>query len=135
MYTSSRVNIPFSKLMKIKIDSNLNIQHNSDIDAIIYKTYMVKSANWSYEKEWRLILDGKVSNYYDNKIPFPYIKCIYLGCKIDQQTKNTIFEIGKDQDFEVIQLIMDNKKFLLEEENRYLVRDREWQKKINNPFT
>jgi hypothetical protein len=136
MYTSNRVNIPFTKLMKIKYDTNGELQHRPDIDAIIYKTYLVKSSNWSYEKEWRLILDIKISKYYDNKVPFPYISRIYLGCKIDQQIKNTIIEIGKDLNFEVIQLLMDNKKFILEEESSYLVRDREWQRKYNNlnPF-
>lgn len=135
MYTSSRVNIPVSKLMKINIDDNGDLQHNSDIDAILYKTYIVKSSNWGYEKEWRLILDGNISSYYDNKIPFPYIKCIYLGCKMDQQTKRTIIGIGKDLNFEVIPLVMDDKKFILEEENiRHLEWDQKWRKKFNNPF-
>jgi len=134
MYTSNRVNIPYSKLMKIEYKDG-RLKHNPDIDAIIYKTYLVKSSDWSYENEWRLILDNKISVYFDNKVPFPYIKRIYLGCKIDQKIKNTILEIGKDLNVEVIQLLMDNKKFILEEEPRYLVRDREWQKKYRNPFS
>jgi hypothetical protein len=60
IYTSSRVNIPISKLRKVRIDEIGDLRHNSDIGAILYKTYIVKSANWNYEKEWRIILDGKI---------------------------------------------------------------------------
>ncbi len=135
IYTSSRMNIPFTKLQSIKIDDDGNLKHNNDIDAILYKTYIVKSSNWSYEKEWRLIIDGTISNYYDNKIPFPYIKRVYLGCKMDAQTKSTIMDIGKELHFEVVPLIMNENKFILEEENiRYLEWDREWHRKFNNPF-
>jgi len=135
IYSSSRVNIPFTKLQNVKIDDDGNIKHHSDIDAILYKTYIVKSSNWSSEKEWRLIIDGKISNYYDNKIPFPYVKRVYLGCKIDSQTKSTIIDIGKELDFEVVTLIMNENKFILEEENiQYSEWDREWRRKFNNPF-
>ena len=63
IYTANRVNIPKTKLNKIKLDKTNKPRHNSDIDSILYKTFIVKSTKWNYEKEWRLILDGDVCNY------------------------------------------------------------------------
>lgn len=115
IYTASRVNIPKTKLNKIKFDDVNGLQHNSDVDSLLYKTFIVKSAKWSYEKEWRLILDGDVCNYYDNKIPFPYIKRIFLGCKMNTQIIDLMFEIAEELGVEVVMMEMDDKKFLLEE--------------------
>ena len=115
IYTANRVNIPKTKLNKIKFDKINEPQHNSDIDSILYKTFIVKSAKWNYEKEWRLILDGDVCNYYDNKIPFPYIKRVFLGCMMNTQTIDTMIEIVEELGVEVVMMEMDNKKFILEE--------------------
>jgi len=82
IYSSNRVNIPKTKLNKIKIDENGNVQNNSDINSLLYKTYIIKSAKWNYEKEYRIIVDGNICNYFDNKIHFPFIKKIFLGCKM-----------------------------------------------------
>ncbi len=100
-YTSNRINIPVTKLNKINIDSSGRINHNSNIDELFYKTFVVKSANWNYEKEWRIIIDGQISNYFDNKIPFPYIKTIYLGCKADKELINNMITIGEEIGAEV----------------------------------
>jgi len=115
IYTANRVNIPKTKLNKIRFDKINEAQHNSDIDSILYKTFIVKSAKWNYEKEWRLILDGDVCNYYDNKIPFPYIKRVFLGCKMNTQTIDAMIEIVEELGVEVVMMEMDNKKFILEE--------------------
>ncbi|MFZ1288512.1 MAG: DUF2971 domain-containing protein [Melioribacteraceae bacterium] len=134
IYTSNRVNVPVTKLKKLKIDGNGKLINNIDLNKILLKTFIIKSTNWSYEKEWRIIIDEEIADHFDNKIPFPYIHRIYLGCKMDRHTADMIFEIGKELNFETIQLKMDGKRFLLEEESSYL---REWEKeekKRSNPF-
>ena len=134
IYTASRVNIPKTKLQNIKFDKNNWLQHNSDIDSILYKTYIVKSAKWNYEKEWRIILDGDVCNYYDNKIPFPYIKRVFLGCKMATQTMETMIEIAEELGAEVVMMEMDNKKFILEEHRTDSYKwEKEWTKR-KDPF-
>ena len=134
IYTASRVNIPKTKLHKIKLDEINGLQHNSNIDSILYKTYIVKSAKWNYEKEWRIILDGDVCNYYDNKIPFPYIKRVFLGCKMTTQTMDTMIEIAEELGAEVVMMVMDNKKFILEEHGTSSYKwDKEWAK-TKDPF-
>lgn len=133
IYTSNRVNIPVTKLMKIK-DHNSSVNIKNGIHEIIYKTFIVKSTNWSYEKEWRIILDGNICDYYENKIPFPYISKIFLGCKMDKKTVNTMTEIGDKLGVEVVIMKMDGNKFLLE--NSYT--NNKWDKEIlkwSNPFT
>jgi len=134
IYTASRVNIPKTKLHKIKFDEINGMQHNSDIDSILYKTYIVKSAKWNYEKEWRIILDGDVCNYYDNRIPFPYIKRVFLGCKMTTKTMDTMIEIAEELGVEVVMMIMDNKKFILEEHGTSTYKwDKKWAK-LKDPF-
>jgi hypothetical protein len=134
IYTANRVNIPKTKLDKIKITEIGELKHNSDIDSILYKTFIIKSAKWNYEKEWRLIIDGDVCKYYDNKIPFPYIKKIYLGCKMKPETIDIMIEIAEELGVEIVMMKMDNNKFILKERS---VEFYKWDKertKWNNPL-
>jgi len=114
-YTSSRINIPVTKLNRIKLNENGAVIYNSNIDEIIYNTYIVKSANWNYEKEWRIIFDNEICKFYSNKIPFPYAKKIYLGCKASKELIDTMYNIGKEIGAEIRILKMDGKKFILED--------------------
>ncbi|KEO72245.1 hypothetical protein EL17_18770 [Anditalea andensis] len=113
-YTSNRVNIPVTKLNQIEFDDKGRVNYNSNIDELIYKTIIVKSSNWSYEKEWRIIIDEKVSNYYNNKIPFPFAKTIFLGCKASNELIETMIKIGKEINVEVLLMKTNGKKFGLD---------------------
>lgn len=134
IYTANRVNIPKTKLKRIRFDGKGNLQHDSDVDAILYKTYIVKSAKWSYEKEWRIILDGDVCDYYDNKIPFPYIKKIFLGCKMSNQNIGMMIDIAAEVGAEIVMMRMDDKKFILEERSVDLYEWKKQRSKWINPF-
>jgi hypothetical protein len=134
VYTANRINIPRTKLQKLTLDDNNKLHHNSDIDTLLYKTYIVKSAKWSYEKEWRLIIDGDICDYFDNKIPFPYIKKIFLGCKMDVNNIDALIEIAEELNVEVVMMSMDDKKFALEAQN---ISSYKWDKqrsKWHNPL-
>lgn len=134
IYSANRVNIPKTKLKKIRIDENNILIHNSEIDAILYKTFIVKSAKWNYEKEWRIIIDGDICQFFDNKIPFPFIKKIFLGCKMEQHNIDTMLEIADELNIEVVSMRMDNKKFILEPQGlSSYKRDKEWSK-LRNPL-
>jgi hypothetical protein len=133
IYSANRVNVPKTKLYKI-ISKNKTQKSNGEIDALLYKAYIMKSAKWNYEKEWRIILDGDLCSYYDNKLPFPYVKTIYLGCKMRTETIDTMILIAKDIGAEIVMMKMSDEKFILEEHSldRY-----EWDKKWNsrkNPY-
>jgi hypothetical protein len=114
-YTASRINIPVTKLKRIKTNEQGEIDYNTNIDELIYKTYIVKSANWNYEKEWRIILDEEICRFYSNKIPFPYIKTIYLGCKAKKELIDTMYDISKEIGAEIRLLRMDGQRFILED--------------------
>jgi hypothetical protein len=134
IYTADRVNIPITKLKKIKIDSNNKLQHSREIDSLLYKTFIVKSAKWNYENEWRIIVDSDICEYFENKLPFPYIKKLYLGCKMKTNHIDTLIEIADELNVEVILMKMDNKKFVLEEKN---IDSYKWDKersKWRNPL-
>lgn len=134
IYTANRVNIPRTKLQKIKLDDNNDLKHDSDIDALLYKTFIVKSAKWSYEKEWRIIVDGDICDYFDNRMPFPYLKKIYLGCKMDSHNIDALIEIADELDVEVILMNMDDKKFVLETQNTSSYRWDKERSKWSNPL-
>lgn len=134
-YTANRVNIPVSKLHKINIDASGNLTYNSNIDELFYKALLVKSANWSFEKEWRIIIDGQVSEYFGNKIPFPYIKTIYVGCKASIELIKTMTSIGTEIGAEVVFLYMNETKFHLESSALNVSYEREKHiKKFKNPY-
>ena len=65
----------------------------------ILPLFVEKSAEWSYEKEWRLIFtkyqmyEKDNDNLYKGIIDFPYISAIYLGCKIEKSIEDHIKEI------------------------------------------
>ena len=134
IYTANRINIPRTKLQKIKLDANNELHHNSDIDTLLYKTFIVKSAKWNYEKEWRIIIDGDICNYFENKIPFPYIKKIFLGCKMEKHNIDTLIEIADELNIEVRLMTMDNKKFVLEVQDTRSYRWDKERSKWNNPL-
>ena len=134
-YSSKRVNIPYTKIKKLKIKENGALERNKTLNKKLFKTFLVKSTNWSYENEWRIIIEGDICDYFDNKIPFPYIKKIYLGCNMKKKNIDALIEIGKKLNVEVVMLKMNNSKYILEEHSLEDYKWREEQRKFYNPFT
>lgn len=133
-YTSERVNIPMKILRQSRDMTLKGTSTTRSINELIFKTYIVKSPTWNYEKEWRLIVDNGVCQYYDNKIPFPYIKTIYVGCRANNELENKLKKIGDKLGIEVIKLQMHGGKFIIEP---YYNWDSEFErkhKKERNPF-
>lgn len=65
---------------------------------------MIKSEEWSYEKEWRLILPlGKQKDlWFLTKAPKP--KKIYLGVKMSHEDESKIIEIAKAKKIKVYKM-------------------------------
>ncbi|TYP93526.1 Protein of unknown function (DUF2971) [Fodinibius salinus] len=125
IYSSNRVNIPRTKLEKLTIDKDGNLINKVGIDEILYKAFITKSTKWSYEKEWRIILDGRISNYFNNKIPFPFIKHIYLGSRMKPKVIDDLIEIADELNVEVTLMDLNEKKFTLEHQN---INSYKWDK-------
>lgn len=117
IYDSNRVSIPRTKLEKLTIDKDGTLINKSGIDEILYKAFITKSTKWSYEKEWRIILDGRISSYFDNKIPFPFIKHLYLGSRMESKIIDDLIEIADELNIEVSLMDLNEKKFTLERQD------------------
>jgi hypothetical protein len=74
------------------------------VEEIFSKIWHTKSIDWKYEEEWRIVLPatpedikaGVSKDYYD--IPFSPddLLAIYLGCKIEENQKEKIINILKN---------------------------------------
>jgi len=118
-YSSDRVSIPISGF-EFRADSLfLKSKTPTEHQEKLYRSFLTKSTCWSYEREWRLILDKNVCSLYDNKIPFPYAESIYLGCRIDRDFRNLMIDVGADLGIPVYQMKLDSGKFKLEEASTY----------------
>lgn len=78
---------------------------------------LTKSEHWRYEKEWRCIslLNNRESGFdYDRMIP-EELEAVYLGCRIDEATKNQIKAILLDQypDAQIYQAHTDVQNYAL----------------------
>jgi hypothetical protein len=58
---------------------------------------LTKSRFWSYEKEWRLVIDSNHSQSYQS-MPFFKIDSIYLGCRMKSDMKLLYAKLAYDID-------------------------------------
>ena len=81
-----------------------------------------------------MIIDNKVSDYYDHKIPFPYIRALYVGFRAENELIDKLIKIGKDINVDVYLLKLDGSKFSL---NSYGSRHSDFMResrKYDDPF-
>ena len=68
----------------------------------IYKIFLHKSLDWEYEKEWRFVSMCQTH---------PGIKvkptAIYLGCKMEQNNRNELYNFAKENNIQIYQMHMD----------------------------
>lgn len=73
---------------------------------------IVKSIEWSYEKEWRLVFPfGIIEQEQVWRVPVP--KAVYLGAKIDESNKKRIVKIAEKKNVPVYQASTDKTSFRL----------------------
>jgi len=82
------------------------------------KTFLIKSEDWAYEKEHRMIVlfDEEDRRYdkYNIKFPPEILKSVYIGCKADQETIEYIKQLSfKDEwkHLNIFQLAIAEKTF------------------------
>lgn len=96
---------------------------------LLEEPFLVKSKDWSYECEWRLLLDKNrlkvtsliknLSNFKKIKdglcfIKFPKPTSVFLGLNIAEKDKKEIIGICKEREINVYQMIKGNKCYVLE---------------------
>jgi hypothetical protein len=134
IYAEGRVNVPKTTLQALTRKRDTPLERDPTIEALLYKTYICKSGKWNYEKEWRLIIDGEICSYYGNRIPFPYAKRVFLGCRMEKQTIDAMIEIGEDLGVEVRMMVMDSRKFLLEDHSTDMYKWERESARARNPY-
>ncbi|MBN7818077.1 DUF2971 domain-containing protein [Algoriphagus pacificus] len=116
-YTAKNPTIPAAELLRLN-HFQQDVKISKKIRKAILRTYTTKSAFWSYEKEWRIILDLNESYFQINRtIPFLKIKKIYLGCRIDHGIKKSIVNISDKMNIEVIATTKSDSSFKLQARN------------------
>jgi hypothetical protein len=81
-----------------QIDRALGLQH-TDIESIFNKLVFTKSIDWSYEKEWRVViplLDESHKNFEDITIYEEEVDGVYFGCRSDESERKEIIKIIKE---------------------------------------
>ncbi|MGE6190727.1 DUF2971 domain-containing protein [Stutzerimonas stutzeri] len=86
-----------------------------NIENILYlnQAALMKSTEWSYEKEWRLVF-GHMLMQQEMPYRMPKPKCVILGAKISSANEDTIRKICDRKNIEVLKLYMKHNQFLLD---------------------
>ncbi|MGL5780381.1 DUF2971 domain-containing protein [Cetobacterium sp.] len=71
---------------------------------------LIKSTDWNYEKEWRLIIGAET---YEEGILYnvPIPKAIYLGVRINTVHKELLINIAKSKNVKIYQMKMENNRY------------------------
>ncbi|NCA61179.1 DUF2971 domain-containing protein [Bacillus cereus] len=72
---------------------------------------IIKSNEWIYEQEWRIVFRENKSGGFNCKGLYP--KAIYLGSRISEDDKIELLEIAREKKIPVYQMKTDNNKFEL----------------------
>lgn len=82
----------------------------------VIKALLVKSKDWEYEHEWRIIQIGTKTQ---NKIKFPKPTKIFLGCNISKENKQKLIEIAKKKNIPIYQMVLEPDEYRL---SYYLIK-------------
>jgi len=109
------IHIDFVKV-KYSVKYPLLIPKGRDDIKPTRKSFMTKAINWSYEKEWRLIMVGRANKNRVISMRKYSFNTIYLGCKIPDEHKDEILEEikKKEREIKVYQAKMRKDKFALD---------------------
>jgi hypothetical protein len=80
-----------------------------------YKALITKSKFWSYEKEWRVIINEKneVQLSYET-LPFLNIEAIFLGCRMKPNIKKSLVQFAEINNIDIFLAKQSNERFELD---------------------
>lgn len=88
---------------------------NPNVNNILYlhQSALMKSTQWSYEKEWRLVFGNMIiQKEMSFRVPKP--KHVLLGKNISAENETRIRGICESKDIEVYKMAIKNEQFVLE---------------------
>lgn len=98
----------------------------SSVEEVYIRSMLVKSKDWSYEKEWRVLQDyGACGDAWDEERKGALMKMItpsavYLGCNADTDFERRVIDICKDKGITCYKLEKDEREYKL---NLYKVKE------------
>jgi len=76
-----------------------------------YKSVLVKSLDWSYEQEWRIIKlsNNEIQNDEADYINVPNVRpnAIYFGCEIEKDRRNKLIEICNEKGIKMYDMVLE----------------------------
>lgn len=81
-----------------------------DVFKKIYMSLLTKDVDWSYEKEWRIIM----SDIPDQELPVPPVRKIFLGINVSEYAKKELIKIANEKRIPVFQMALSPNRFKLE---------------------
>jgi hypothetical protein len=96
-YTSRVPLLSYSDFSSVILNKNGDHEFNNRTHRKLFKMVLTKSRFWSYEKEWRLVIDSNHSQSYQS-MPFFKIDSIYLGCRMKSDMKLLYAKLAYDID-------------------------------------
>ncbi|SEW31192.1 DUF2971 domain-containing protein [[Clostridium] fimetarium] len=94
IYKSKPREVPIDLFYKKALNNKLTAFQENHFKKFLLQNYLTKSSAWSYENEWRLILTQNECEKYNNMLPFPYIKAIYLGYGMSLENKEYMYKLA-----------------------------------------
>lgn len=85
-------------------------QEQSEATIHFMKALLTKDEAWSYENEWRILIQAKEGL---DKIPAPPIKCIYLGALCSQNDEKAVNKVAEDLKIPVKRMVVDRGEYEL----------------------
>jgi hypothetical protein len=108
-------NLVFPVIYQKKLYSELfAVKDFSVINPHSFLYYLIiKSIEWKYEKEWRLIdIDNQLANRQEPKVNIKP-KAIYLGAKIPKEDRDNLIRTSKEKELRIYQMRMKDDAFEL----------------------
>ena len=70
-------------------------------------TAMIKSSQWAYEKEWRMIMPFDIGNIPAVPMPMPQPKAVYAGCRTAEENLEKLMRITQAKGIPLYQMVKD----------------------------
>ena len=107
LYEDKRPQFPWGILIKQSESSMKDAQKK------VLLSLLTKDKVWSYEKEWRILMQKQTNS----ELIMPLITCVYLGARIDNESKNAIINIANKYNIPVKQMQLDRVTYDLHAED------------------
>ena len=128
-YLSKPKQIPKIVMKKYALNLPMTIIERAKFERCILESYITKSSAWSYENEWRLVVEKNYCDIYNNLMPFPFISKMYLGCNMPKDNREYMYHLATRKGIKLFQMDLRDDSYELNSTEvdycRYL-EDKEW---------